>query len=250
MRVLFEAVLGGLGPLLVAQVLPIPGTKGGEAGTRDKDSVREKYAFSIRFLSLTLPPSSFPSFLSPGLVPSRCRWELLHLELLLDLVVLGLIGGKVLPSPHLRRRKDGRDGLGDGREDLKLRGKVEGKGQRSRYCRGSTPPLYISHAHPSKAHNSSPSTHPLQLPQTVLPRAVELARGAVLVVHDGRGLQAVGEDDVGVHGRHVEVVDERGLLPAEEEEGGRGGVRENEEEASVRISALHGACSVLCHLKP
>ena len=45
------------------------------------------------------------------------------------------------------------------------------------------------------------------------PGAVEVARGTCGLVHDGRGLEPIGQDDVGVHGPHVQVVD-HGVLQA------------------------------------
>jgi hypothetical protein len=62
--------------------------------------------------------------------------------------------------------------------------------------------------------NQYGSTHPLHLAQACLAGLVEVAGSAVLVRHDGCGLQAVGEDDVGVHRCNVEVIDQRHLLPA------------------------------------
>lgn len=56
-------------------------------------------------------------------------------------------------------------------------------------------------------------THPLHLPEAVLARPVEVTGGAVLIRDNGRGLEAVGEDDVWVHGRNIQVVDQGSLLP-------------------------------------
>lgn len=39
--------------------------------------------------------------------------------------------------------------------------------------------------------------------------SIEVAGGTLGLGHDGHGLQSIGEDDVGVHGSHVQVVDER-----------------------------------------
>jgi hypothetical protein len=50
------------------------------------------------------------------------------------------------------------------------------------------------------------------LAQACLARLVEIAGCTVLVVYDGRRLESVGEDDVGVHGRHVQMIDQGGLL--------------------------------------
>ena len=43
-------------------------------------------------------------------------------------------------------------------------------------------------------------------------RAVEHAGSAVTGADHGRGLQSVGEDDVGVHGRHVQMINDGELL--------------------------------------
>ena len=56
------------------------------------------------------------------------------------------------------------------------------------------------------------ATHPLHLTQARFARLVEITGSAVLVSYDGWWLKSVGQDDVGIHGCHIQVIDEGGLL--------------------------------------
>jgi hypothetical protein len=55
---------------------------------------------------------------------------------------------------------------------------------------------------------------PLHRAKALLVEGVEVARGALRVSDDGRGLQTVGENDVWVHRGNVEMVDQWHLRPA------------------------------------
>jgi hypothetical protein len=55
--------------------------------------------------------------------------------------------------------------------------------------------------------------HPRHATLTPSARLVEIAGSASLLVNDGWRLQSVGEDDVWVHGTHIQVVDD-GVLQA------------------------------------
>lgn len=56
------------------------------------------------------------------------------------------------------------------------------------------------------------SPRPHHGPLALVLGLVEVTRGAVTLAYHGAWLQSVGEDDVGVHGPHVQVVDQRSLL--------------------------------------
>ena len=56
-----------------------------------------------------------------------------------------------------------------------------------------------------------PPPHPLHLVFAVVLGLVEATGGTGGVVDKGRGLEAVGEDDAGVHGCDVDVVDVGGF---------------------------------------
>mmetsp|Transcript_45059 Transcript_45059/g.73440 ORF Transcript_45059/g.73440 Transcript_45059/m.73440 type:complete len:1173 (-) Transcript_45059:33-3551(-) len=61
-------------------------------------------------------------------------------------------------------------------------------------------------------HEVLAAPHPLHPPLAVVLGAVVHAGRALLLVHHRGRLQAVGEDDVGVHGPHVQMVNQRPLL--------------------------------------
>ena len=48
---------------------------------------------------------------------------------------------------------------------------------------------------------------PRHVALAVVLQTIEVARRTVLLRHDGAGLQAVGEDDVGVHGSYIQMQD-------------------------------------------
>jgi len=54
---------------------------------------------------------------------------------------------------------------------------------------------------------------PLHLALALGARLVEVARRAVTLVHDGVRLQAIGEDNIRVHGSHVQMIQDRRLQP-------------------------------------
>ena len=59
--------------------------------------------------------------------------------------------------------------------------------------------------------------HPLHLPKAGLPWPVEITGSTVFICHNGWRLQPVGQNDVGVHGSHIQMIDERDFLPARQE---------------------------------
>lgn len=68
--------------------------------------------------------------------------------------------------------------------------------------------------------NHGPQVHfayPFHGPQAGLACPVEVTGHAILRGYNCGGLQAVGEDDIGVHRCHVQVIDEGHLLPEQKE---------------------------------